>query len=110
MTTAASARTPQLATAFRAAVEEDLKRRLDRAQRDAVLAPAAESLFLVAGPGSGKTTVLALRILRLVLVDGVAPEEILATTFTRRAAEELRSRLLTWGQTLVDGISRRRPH
>jgi DNA helicase-2/ATP-dependent DNA helicase PcrA len=69
----------------------------DQGQRDAVRASPNQSLFIVAGPGSGKTTVLALRILRLIFVDGIAPGAIVATTFTRRAAAELRSRILGWG-------------
>lgn len=73
-------------------------------QRDAVIAPASESLFIVAGPGSGKTSVLALRALKVVFVDGLEPNQVLATTFTRRAAKELRSRILGWGDQLRQGL------
>ena len=59
-----------------------------------VLGPATADYFVVAGPGTGKTTALALRALKLVLVDDVDPGSILATTFTRRAAAEVRSRIL----------------
>ncbi len=75
-------------------------RKLDNNQRRSVMAPLSEPLFVVAGPGSGKTTVLAGRVLKLIFVDGLGPESIVATTFTRRAAEELRSRILTWGDSL----------
>jgi len=54
-------------------------------------------LMIVAGPGSGKTTVLVLRALRMVFVDGLLPEQVLLTTFTRKAAGELRARLIEWG-------------
>src|SRR5215208_1908784 len=83
-----------------------LGRRIDRdaGQYAAVSAAATESLFVVAGPGSGKTTALALRVLRLVFVDGVDPKGILATTFTRKAATELRSRILSWGDLLRRAI------
>ena len=59
-------------------------------------------LYVVAGPGTGKTTVLTLRILKLILVDEIPPRGILATTFTVKAAEELRSRLLGWGFMLIE--------
>ncbi len=81
----------------------------DRNQWDAISAPLNESLFLVAGPGSGKTTVLALRVLKFVFVDGVDPSAILATTFTRKAAAELRSRILGWGDKLRKELMRLRP-
>jgi DNA helicase-2/ATP-dependent DNA helicase PcrA len=69
-------------------------------QNEAIRAPIDSSLFIVAGPGSGKTTVIALRILKLIFVDGINPSCIIATTFTRRAAAELRSRILGWGDQL----------
>jgi DNA helicase-2/ATP-dependent DNA helicase PcrA len=59
-------------------------------------------LFVVAGPGSGKTTVLTVRILKLILVDQVPPQSILATTFTKKAAAELRSRILGRGFKLIE--------
>ena len=58
-------------------------------QRQTVDAGPADPLFIVAGPGTGKTTVLVLRILKLILVDGIPPNGILATTFTVKAAAEL---------------------
>src|SRR5438874_1815671 len=57
--------------------------------------------IIVAGPGSGKTSVLVLRALRHVLVDRMRPENILITTFTVKAAKEIRSRLLEWGEPLI---------
>jgi DNA helicase-2/ATP-dependent DNA helicase PcrA len=74
----------------------------DAQQRQAVEAPAAKPLFIVAGPGTGKTASLTLRILKLILVDGIAPRGILATTFTKKAAEELRSRILGWGFRVLE--------
>jgi DNA helicase-2/ATP-dependent DNA helicase PcrA len=76
----------------------------DAQQQQAVNAPASAGLFIVAGPGTGKTASLTLRILKLVLVDGVPPRGILATTFTKKAAEELRSRVLGWGFRIIDAL------
>lgn len=76
----------------------------DKAQREAIDAGAAEALFVVAGPGTGKTTCLTLRILKLILVDDVPPRAILATTFTKKAAAELRSRILGWGFRILDQL------
>jgi ATP-dependent helicase/nuclease subunit A len=50
-------------------------------------------LALSAGAGSGKTSVLVERFVRAVREDGVAPAQILAITFTERAAGELRERI-----------------
>lgn len=76
----------------------------DQSQQDAVRAAVNESLFIIAGPGSGKTTVLTLRVLKLIFVDDVDPAAILATTFTRKAAAELRSRILGWGDQLRQAL------
>src|SRR5215472_7474329 len=76
----------------------------DSQQEQAIDASPSDALFIVAGPGTGKTTSLTLRILRLVLVDGVPPRGILATTFTNKAAEELRSRILGWGFRIIDTL------
>lgn len=59
-------------------------------------------LMIIAGPGSGKTTVLVLRALKHVIVDQVLPEAIVITTFTKKAAAEIRSRLITWGIPLIE--------
>jgi superfamily I DNA/RNA helicase len=66
--------------------------RLDPEQRAAAAHPAGP-LLIVAGPGTGKTRTLTHRIAHLVAERGVRPEECLAITFTRRAAEEMRERL-----------------
>ncbi len=66
--------------------------RLDAMQRVAASAPGGP-LLIVAGPGTGKTRTLTHRIAYLCAELDVYPEECLAITFTRRAAEELRQRL-----------------
>lgn len=61
-------------------------------QREAARAPDGP-LAIVAGPGSGKTLVLAARIAYLVAEHGVPPDCILALAFSRQAATELRGRV-----------------
>ena len=76
---------------------ESVGRKPNKGQSAAVSAAQETPLFVVAGPGTGKTACLTMRMLKLIYVDGVPPRGILATTFTKKAAGELRSRLLSWG-------------
>lgn len=66
--------------------------KLNDAQYKAVTCPLAPALVL-AGAGSGKTRVLTNRILYLVQECNVCPSEILAITFTNKAANEMKRRL-----------------
>jgi len=69
----------------------------DAQQQLAVERPHDEGVFIVAGPGTGKTSCLVARILKILFCDQVPPAGIVATTFTVKAAEELRSRILSLG-------------
>lgn len=71
---------------------EILFRQLNDRQRQAVEHPAGR-LLIVAGPGTGKTRTLTMRIAHLMLRKAVPAENILAVTFTRKAAREMQQRL-----------------
>ena len=67
--------------------------KLDDKQKEAVEYPHDKPLLVAAGPGSGKTTVVAERVKHLINVQGVAYCDILCMTFTRAAREAMRERL-----------------
>lgn len=77
---------------------------LDDQQRTAVHAGDGP-LLIVAGPGTGKTRTLTRRITELVANRGVSPDGIVAVTFTRRAADEMRERLTTLLESRAGGLT-----
>ncbi len=70
---------------------EEPKKQYDEFQQAAIEAPVPA--LIVAGPGSGKTSTLIGRAEYLIDTLGIPPENILALTFSRKAAEEMQERL-----------------
>jgi len=83
---------------------EDLLAELNPAQREAVEAIGGPVLIL-AGPGSGKTRVIAHRVAYLIKVCGVSPRHIMAVTFTNKAARALKERLMGIASAALEDLT-----
>lgn len=89
--------------------------RLTDEQQLAVEAKTDSAVMVIAGAGSGKTELMAIRVLWLVANGYARPEEILGLTFTRKAASELSRRIINglsdlnrtefWPESLKDGFA-----
>jgi len=78
---------------------------LDAAQRSVVDHPGGP-LLVLAGPGTGKTTTLVEAIVDRIETRGASPDSVLALTFSRKAAEQLRDRVTSrLGMTMATTLS-----
>ena len=82
--------------------------KLNDSQREAVQTVHGP-LLAIAGPGSGKTTVIAERIKYMILEAGVNPSNILVITFTRAAAKEMEDRFKRMTRGEIKGVTFGRP-
>jgi DNA helicase II / ATP-dependent DNA helicase PcrA len=70
-------------------------------EQRAVIEHETGPLWVIAGPGSGKTEVLVLRCLKLVCVEKLTPASIIITTFTERAAKNIEDRMALYKEYLA---------
>jgi DNA helicase II / ATP-dependent DNA helicase PcrA len=84
-------------------IADSLVADLDDEQREAVLAPRGP-VCVLAGAGTGKTRTITHRIAQLVATGHIAASQVLAVTFTQRAAGEMRTRLRALGADEQTGV------
>jgi len=71
----------------------DLWSDLNNKQQEKAIKQKSGPSLIIAGPGSGKTKVIIRRYLNLILNQDISPEKILLTTFTEKAADELKEKI-----------------
>lgn len=69
-------------------------------EQESVIQHIDGPLWVVAGPGSGKTEVLVLRVLKMIFVNDIDPGSIILTTFTEKAANNLFQRILRYSNEI----------
>ena len=85
-------------------VNSDYLKNLNKAQKEAVMYLDGP-LLIVAGAGSGKTKVLTSRIVNIIQKKRAFPNQILAVTFTNKAAKEMQLRVSSMLGSSATGIS-----
>lgn len=70
-------------------------------QLDVIMAPARPAV-VVAGAGAGKTKTMALRVIYQVAIGAVSPDDVLGLTFTKKAANELATRVAAMMRKIED--------
>ena len=83
-------------------LEKSLKN-LNKKQKEAVLNTDGV-ILIVAGPGSGKTMILTTKIAYLICEKGINPNNILALTFTNKAANEMKTRINNYTDINLDNL------
>jgi ATP-dependent DNA helicase RecQ len=94
--------------AFRAEAIKKAEDGLNKEQREVYDSEVNQHINVIAGPGSGKTHTLTLRVARLVHHIGTPPEEILVLAYNRAVVSELKERLSTlFGNLGYESLARR---
>ena len=75
-------------------VKQPLPSFVANAQQAAAISHTNGPAAFIAAAGTGKTSILVQRLVRLVADEGITPEAILCVTFTRAAAQEMEKRVL----------------
>ena len=91
---------PELLSALREEALKEEVERLSPEQQAVYEAPLNESTLVSAGPGSGKTHTLLLRLARLIHEENVSPSQILVLAYNRAVVTEVRARLRELMKTL----------
>src|SRR5439155_26261316 len=73
-------------------VKQPLPSFVANAQQAAAIAHTSGPAAFIAAAGTGKTSILVQRLVRLIADEGIVPEAILCVTFTRAAADEMEKR------------------
>ncbi|SET97947.1 UvrD-helicase domain-containing protein [Hymenobacter actinosclerus] len=96
--------------AFRQEALKDAEEKLSAEQRQVYDAPLGDNLQVIAGPGSGKTHTLTLRVARLIQKNNIQPDQILVLAYNRAVVVELKDRLTTLFRALGYGQLIKRLH